>query len=292
MKFLNFHDFVNESEDVKLDKELREYTLTHVKDALFQLRSDNFYKEFSVEPYKKETIGKLKDVHTLLAAAIDTLEAGKLFDAINSAEMIDYTYGNAYPSKYDLKDVPEITMNLNDEQLRAFNTSTKEFLLNNFSQLNKETRENITESLRERAEVLCAVIEALFYFIRTVDKENYYDNMNMDEILKEYDETIEKVSKLVAFSVEGPFADLSLSPLSEDTRVAFWKCKKDGKEFNIFGTILPKELYAEDQVGENKGLRLSISGVEDAQPDEGFAYFGLEELEEKVKEFYDKNLKG
>jgi hypothetical protein len=292
MKFLNFHDFVNESEDVKLDKELREYTLTHVREALFQLRSENYYKEFSVEPYKKETIGKLKDVHNLLTSAIDSLEAGKLLDAINSAEMIDYTYGNVYPSKYDLKDVPEITMNLNDDQLRTFNASAKEFLLNNFSQLNKEVKENITESLRERAEVLCAVIEALFYYIRTVDKENYYDNMNRDEILKEYEDVIEKTSKLVGFSIEGPFADLSLSPISEDTRVAFWKCKKDGKEFNIFGTILPRELYTEDQIGGSKGLRLSISGMDDAQPDEGYSYFSLEELEERVKEFYDKNLKG
>jgi hypothetical protein len=179
-------------------------------------------------------------------------------------------------------------MNLDDEQMRAFTTSAKEFLLNNFSQLNKETRENITESLRERAEVLCAVIEALFYYIRTVDKENYYDNMNRDEILNEYEDAIEKSSKLVGFSVEGPFADTSLSPVSEDTRVAFWKCKKDQKAINVFGTILPKELYAEDQISENKGLRLSISEEDNTQPMEGFAYFGLEELDEKVKEFFDR----
>ena len=258
MKFLNFHDFVNESEDVKLDKELREYTLTHVKEAIFQLRSDSFYKEFSVEPYKKETLDKLKDVHELLTSAIDNLDAGKLFDAINSAEMIDYTYGNVYPSKYDLKAIPEISMSLDDEQMRAFNTSPREFLINNFSQLNKETRENIVESMRERAEVLCAVIEALFYFIRTIDKENYYDNMNRDEILKEYDEVIEKASKSMGFSVEGPFSDLSLSPLSDDTRVAFWK-----------------------------GLRLSLSGMDDAQPEEGYSFFPLSELDEKIKEFYD-----
>lgn len=287
MKFLNFHDFINESEDVKLDKELREYTLTHVKEAIFQLRSDSFYKEFSVEPYKKETLDKLKSVHELLTSAIDNLDPAKLFDAINSAEMIDYTYGNVYPSKYDLKEVPEIAMNLDDDQLRSFNSSPKEFLLNNFSRLNKEARENIVESMRERAEVLCVVIEALFYFIRTIDKENYYDNMNRDEILKEYDEAIEKSSKSIAFSVEGPFSDLSLSPLSEDTRVAFWKCKKDGKEFNVFGTIIPKDLYSEDQIGDTKGLRLSLSGMDNSQPEEGYSFFPLSELDEKIKEFYD-----
>jgi hypothetical protein len=287
MKFLNFHDFINESEDVKLDKELREYTLTHVKESIFQLRSDNFYREFSVEPYKKETLEKLKDAYELLTAAIDALDAGKLLDAINTTEMIDYTYGNVYPSKYDLKAIPEITMSLDDDQMRSFNTAPKEFLLNNFSRLNKETRENIVESMRERSEVLCAIIEALFYFIRTVDKENYYDNMNRDEILKEYDETVEKASKSTAFSVEGPFSDLSLSPLSEDTRVAFWKCKKDGKEFNVFGTILPKDLYSEDQIGETKGLRLSLSGMDNSQPEEGYAFFPLSELDEKIKEFYE-----
>jgi hypothetical protein len=290
MKLLSFLDFINEAEDVKLDKELREYTLTHVKDSMFQLRSPDYYKEFSVTPYKTEVLDKLKSAHEKLVSSIDELDASKLFDSVSGAELLDYSYGGVFPTEFSLAEVPEITMNLTDEQLSTFNTSPREFLLNNYSQLNKETKEKILDTLRERAEVLCAVVEALFYFIRTEDKENYYDGLNRDEILAEYDKAIEEVSKRLSFSYDGPFSDLARSPLSEDSVTAFWECRKNEKEFNISGTILPQELYAEENISKTKGLRLSLSGKGDTQPVEGYGFFEVGKLQDMVNQFYEKEL--
>ena len=162
-------------------------------------------------------------------------------------------------------------------------------MINNFSSLNKSVKDSIIRELRDRAEILCAIIEALFYYVRIVDTENYYKGMNSDEIIEEYETIIKKVAKEVSFSVEGPFADsIAKSSLAEDSRTAFWNCEKDVKKFTIQATISPKELQSEENVGGTTGLKFSLILSGEKLPEKDYNFFNTNELGSRVKLYLRK----
>jgi hypothetical protein len=292
MGLLSFQDFLGEEEKVKLDKDLREYTLTHMKNDRFQLKSDNFFKEFSVLPYKSEIQESLRKAHSKLEKAIDSMNAEELYSAVLTAESAPYDYGGIYTSHFSFSQIPSLMTSLDADQQQALASSEREFLLNNFSQLGKSIKDEILESLRERAEILCCVIEALFYYIRTIDKDNYYQGMNSEEIVEEFETQIEKSSKEASFSFRGPFADNSgESDLSDTSTTAFWKCEKDMKVFYVQSTIQPKQLYNEENIGGTKGLKFSLTLPDDKTPEKNFSFFPIEDLTTRVKTFYEEKLK-
>jgi len=291
MEFLAFDKFF-ESEKVTLERNLREYVLTHKSDDNFQLKSNDLLKEFSVLPYKSETIEKLKTLHTKLVNSIQTLEIKELYSSIIQAESIPYDYGNIYPTKFSLKEVPELMTSLDDNQLEDLKKSSREFLLNNFSQLGKDIRDSIVDELKERAEVLCVVLEALFYYIRTKDKDNFYEGENIDEIMEKYQEAINSASKVAGFSADTPVSDpTKLTPINNESNKAYWKCEKNMKTFYIVGTINVKTLYKEDSAGGIKGLKLSFTTENAIETHPDFSFFNIDELPTKIETFYNKILK-
>ncbi len=288
MKFQYFNEFVNESESLKLKKSLREYSLVHLKDSMFELKGPNFFKQFTVAPYNSESISKLRELRTRLTTALDENDVNKIYAAINKAQRIDYAYGNIFSSEYSLVSNTDLSLSLDDDQKSQL-ADEKEFLLNVYSQLNKETREEILNSLETRGELLCCVIEALFYFIRKNDKENFYDGKTTIEISEEYDEMIEKVSKELNFISRGPFSNYEHEDeIEEDTRTAYWKCKMGDKKFIIKGTVLPAELYAEENVSKTKGLKLSLVKEWQDAPEGDYSFFDTIELERRIKKFVKK----
>ena len=103
MKLFSFADFLLETENVKLDKELREYELIHVNNSLFKLKSTDFYKEFNVMPYNNETLKSLEEARSYLEKATEDLGVEEMYSAVTRAERIPYTYGNVFPVKFSLK---------------------------------------------------------------------------------------------------------------------------------------------------------------------------------------------
>ena len=290
--FRSYKEFINESEKIKVEKELREFTLTHLHDAIFQLRGKDFSKEFSVFPYKDETREKLKNTFNRLVDAISQESVERLYDTVLSAEKIDYKYGNVFSSKFSLISIPEIDVHLTDEQKNTLKTSEREFLLNDYSGLQKSTRDDIVEELIHRAQILCCVIDALFYYIRKIDKKNFYNGLSVDEIVDEYEKSIKKSSKEQSFSYDGPSSvPTIMTPLQPDSKKVYWLCEKDLKKFIIFGTINIQDLHSEENIGGTTGLKLSVSLPDDKIADKDFNYFNLEELSERVKIFYKKFLK-
>ena len=122
MGLLNYNDFLNEEDTVKLDRELREYTLSHMKDDRFQLKSNDYFKEFSVLPYKAELLDKFKEIHEKLVNAIDTLDVQDIYKVIIEAESLSYPYGNAFTSKFTISNVPELLTSLDADQKQALAT--------------------------------------------------------------------------------------------------------------------------------------------------------------------------
>jgi hypothetical protein len=146
--------------------------------------------------------------------------------------------------------------------------------------------------MRERAEILCVVIEALFYYIRAIDLDNFYQGESKEEILEKYQESVEKAAKEASFSFEGPFSDISTkSTIDAETETAFWICEKDTRKFSVRATISPAELRAEDGIGGTSGLKFSISKINEKSLEKDFNFFGLPELASRVKLFYTKVLK-
>jgi hypothetical protein len=291
MEFLTFDKFF-ESEKVTLERNLREYVLTHRGEDKFQLKSNDLLKEFSVSPYKSETVEKLKAVHNRLVNSIQTLDIKDLYSSIIEAESIPFDYGNIYPMKFSLKEVPELMTSLDDDQLSDLKKSPREFLLNNFSQLGKDIRDHIVDELHERAEVLCVVLEALFYYIRTKDKDNFYEGENVEEIIEKYQEAIDNASKSASFSAEAPVSDpIKLTPINSESNRAYWKCEKNMKKFCIVGTLNIKTLHKEDSAGGIKGLKLSFATENTAETHPDFSFFNIDELPEKIEIFYNKILK-
>jgi hypothetical protein len=291
MEFLAFDKFF-ESEKVTLERNLREYVLTHRGEDRFQLKSDDLLKDFSVSPYKSETVEKLKSIYNRLVNSIQTLDIKDLYSSIIEAESIPFDYGNIYPMKFSLKEVPELMTSLDDDQLNDLKKSPREFLLNNFSQLGKDIRDHIVDELHERAEVLCVVLEALFYYIRTKDKDNFYEGENTDEILEKYQGAIDNASKSVGFSANTPVSDpIKLTPINNESNKAYWKCEKNTKKFYIVGTLNIKTLYKEDSAGGIKGLKLSFTTENTTETHPDFSFFNIEELSKKIEIFYNKILK-
>lgn len=291
MEFLKFKDFCNESEKVSLERPLREYTLTHVTGDHFIMKRDNFSKEFDVLPYKSEISEKLRNAHNNLVNAIQTLDVKSMYSAISQAESLPYKYGNIYSANFSLSDVPGLLTSLDDDQKRNLQ-SPKEFLLNNFSSLGKDVRDSIIDELLERAEVLCVVLEALFYYKRTIDKDSYYEGKDQTEIIDEYQEFIDDAKKKLSFYCDTPVSDpFTESSINDESEVAYWNCEKNMKKFHIQGTISIKKLYAEDEAGGIKGLKLSLSAEDSKTPHEDYSFFDARELETKIDKFYNKILK-
>lgn len=291
MKFKFYNEYLTETENVKVDKELREFNLTHKQNDMFELKSKDFLKDFSVSPYKNEVLDKLKQTFNTLIDAIDEENAEKLYARITKAESLDYNYGSVFQSKFSLINIPEIDAHLTDDQRTSLKTSEREFLLNNYSQLPKAIKTDILSELVERAQILCCVIEALFYRVRDTDKNNYYNGLATDEIIEEYEKAIEKSSKDLSFSYEGPsISKEQMTPIKEDTQVAYWLCEKDLKKFTIFGTISVKELYAEENIGGTRGLKLSISGKDLDSQEKDYNFFDVNELGKRINMFYKKIL--
>ena len=287
----NFEKFLLESK-VKLDKELREYSLTHKTEALFQVKSRDFFKEFSVKPYNSESLKALPSAQKSLEKAIETLDVNALYSAITKAEAVPYDYSNVFTSKFSLKGIAGLSLNLEPEQSRMLNSSEKEFLMNDFSSLNKETKDLVIAEMRDRAEILCVIIESLFYYVRSIDTENFYGGINEDEIVKSYEEEIEKASKEVAFSYEGPFSDISTKKdVKEKDEKAYWLCEKNTKKFVISAVISPKKLHSEENVTGEAGLKFSILKDTERIAVENFNSFNIADLSSRIAIFYDKILK-
>jgi hypothetical protein len=258
---------------------------------LFSVKSLSFQKDFSVTPYNNESIKILPDIQDSLEEAISSLDVNDLYNSITKAERVPYSYGNIFPSTFTLKSVPELNMKLQPEQQRNMESSEREFLMNSFSGLNREIKDLIIDSMRDRAEILCVVIQALFYYLRTIDSSKFYQKMSSHEILDLYKEEIVKTSKKESFSFEGPFSNLdNNATISDDSIVAYWKCEKDQKTFIIKATISPLQLKMEDANGP-VGLKFSLSINKEQNKEKDFNLFDYRELASRVKLFNSKILK-
>lgn len=290
--FKSFNVFLKESETVKLKKELSEYTLVELSDGNFSLASDKINRHFSVLPYKSEVADKIRNLYPSMIDALDNLHVVEMYNEIEKAERLDYNYGGLFRVKANLEEA--VGVSFTTEQLSELRNSQKRFLLNNFSGLSKDTRDLITDYLRHRLEILCVVIQALFFYIRKHDKKNFFNGLNKGEIIEKYEEAMKNASEKDSFNFEGPYKNAtSKDDINDDADVAFWHCEKGGIKFILKGTISPKSLYDEERVGGIKTFKMSICEDGSETTKEEFSTIDVENLEEKIAEYckYKKKYK-
>lgn len=274
-KFKSYDKFFEE-QDVKLEGQLREYELSHLSDDKFDLKSDTFQKNFSVKPYDKAVLPTLQDIYGAMISALHKHDAIEIFNKIKKAEGTNYKYGNVFNTPYSLRNVPTLLTTISDEQKKVMARSETEFMGSEYDKLTKSVKDSILASLKDRAEVLCCVIEALFYYVRLTDKDEYYNGMSKSEIVDEYKKALKNAAESVGFRYEGPI---------EEERIVIWKASLGEKEFEIRATADPVELHAEENVGGTQGLKFSITENGSKLPEKDFAFFKIEELADKVKNF-------
>ena len=144
--------------------------------------------------------------------------------------------------------------------------------------------------MRERAEILCTTIEALFYYVRIIDKDQYYEGLSWEEILEEFSKMIKRASRSEYFSFKGPFSDITEKPFRSDTSVAFWSCEKDKIDFFIKATVSAKELNKEDGFSSLKGLKCTLL-PKNGEELQDYVYFPINDLTSRIETFYKNILK-
>jgi hypothetical protein len=283
----SYDQFINEGENINKKNVLREYVISHIQEGVFQIKSDDFYKEIDVLPYKRELLDKLKILYRDLLSSLRENNTFDIYKAVTKAEALHYNYGEVIP-KFTLENIPELETSLTDEQRQTLKNSERNFFLNSFSQLNKTIKTDIIQELTKHAELLACVIEALFYYLRTINKDDYYKGHDAREILDEYSDAIDAAIKEIRFSKEGPYDDYqSRSEINEDSDQAYWICEKDLHRFLIKGVLNIKELYANDNVG-TPGLHLSILMINGSSMGDSFTYVPIGELGKRIEAFIKK----
>lgn len=276
MNFLNYEKFF-ESEELKLKRELKEYELEYLSDDNFSLKSKNFSKNFAVQPYDKETLPKLQEIYSTTIFALERENPTDIYAKISEAETVNYKYGGVFTSHYSLFEVPELLTTINPEQKKLLEKSQFEFLKSEYEKLPKSLKNSILIEVSERAEIICCIIEALFYFVRLTDKNTYYNGLSKSEILETYQKAIDSSKEELGFRVE--------SPTSVENSYSVWKCKLGDKEFEIRATSDPKELHAEDNVSGIAGLTFSIVKSASSLPTKDYSFFKIDQLTSKIRSF-------
>lgn len=284
MNFLTYQKF-NENEKVKTNKLVREFTLTHLNDSLFKVKSDDFQREFSVEPYDKSLSLNLREVYHDLLDSISTESVSEIYSEIKQAEKIKYNFGDIFSSDFSLVSIPGLDIHLTDKQQEILKSSEENFLKNEFPKLPKSVKNDIIDELMDRGEIICVVIEALFYYLRKNNNDDFYNGQTSEEIIEDYEAVIKTSSKELTFSFDGPSSSPdTISEISPDDDKSYWLCEKNLKKFVIFGTSSIEELHSEDGVNGTIGLKLSLSS--DSKDESKFHYFNLIDLSSKIQEFF------
>lgn len=272
-----------EDEQVPLKEEtLVEYELIHTGDDHFILKGNEIYKLFDVLPYETSDVELLKGIHGALIAALDRGQAYEIFKTIKYAEETTYHYGNLVPGKFTLNIVPELAVSLNDKQTESFKNSEQEFIKNNFKDLPKELKQAILSNMQLRGQLLLCSLEALFFYIRENDIDNFYDNMDKSEILSNYKRYVKEAASKLGFEMSKAYdASFPEELFTTDSKVALWKIIYKNTNINITATVDPKELRSEENIMGIKGFNFSLKTEKTDSND--FKGFELDKLTEKIK---------
>lgn len=271
-----------EDEQVDLEGQLVQYELIHTGEDHFILKGEELYKVFNALPYDKNEIELLKGIHGALLASLDRGNPLEIYKSIKYSEESSYDFGGLVSGKYTLNNVPELSVSLDDKQIEKFKLSEKDFIKEDLKSIGKELRQLIVKNLETRAQMLLCGLEALFFYVRENDEEDFYESMTKEEILAKYRSFVKEAASTLGFDNSKTYdAQFPEELFNTDSKFALWKITYKNVNIQITATVDTKELRSEDNISGLKGLNFSLKT--DKVDDKEFKGFALEDLSEKIK---------
>jgi hypothetical protein len=286
MRFYTFNEFITEG-NVPLSVNLKEYTVKDLGEGKFAVEIDGAEKQFSVLPIP-EDITEYEKAFFDLNTAIEKDSPAKLFKAIKQIESMNYDFGNISSVSLSLNNVEGLALQLTDDQNQQIKTSEEDFLRNNYSTLNKALKNSIMQYLQETAQLYAIVLESLFYYTRTGAIEKFYDGMDFNSLLAEYQQTVDLCAEKHGVVYDGPYSDLkNKAKIEAPVDYAYWQAteKETGKKWVLRATTSPQYLNSEENIIGKKGLNFSFLDEDLNEISEDYTSFPYYDLEKKAKAF-------
>lgn len=287
-RFYSFSDFLLEAK-IPLSSIFSSYTVDDmgdgaVDDGTFKISGPSGTFIVTVDPVP-DNLESYRILLRELKDALDKNIPSVLYEIVSKAQKMPYKFSNIFTTSLSLKNVKGLDMNLTDAQRDAMKISEVEFLKKDFASISKIQRDAILSYLRELAQKAAIVLECLFYHLDKGSKEEFFEGMTYKEIVKEYQEVIDKCQEHHNVEYDGPFdSEKMINSLDSPVDYAYWKVTLEdlGEKYTLRATISPKILSEESNIGES-GLNFSLLTDKLKEIGEEFTKFYYQELEQKIE---------
>lgn len=286
MRFYTFEEFITEG-NVPLSINLKEYTVKDLGEGKFSVEIDGAEKQFSVLPIPDD-IEEYEKAFFDLNSAMETESPSKLFEAIKRIESMNYDFGNVASVSLSLNNVEGLALQLSPEQNDMVKTSEVDFLKNSYSSLNKDLKNSIMQYLQETAQLYAIVLESLFYYTRTGDVAKFYEGMDFNAIIDEYQQTIDLCTEKHDIVYDGPYSDLkNKAGVESPVDYVYWQAedKETAKKWILRATTSPQFLNSEENIIGKKGLNFTFLDDKLKEIGEDYTSFPYFDLEKKAASF-------
>jgi hypothetical protein len=286
MRFHTFEEFILEG-NVPLSVNLKEYTVTDLGDGKFSVEIDGAEKQFSVLPIP-EDIEQYEVAFFDLNNAMETESPSKLYDAIKKIESMNYDFGNVASVSLSLNNVEGLALELTDQQNELIKTSEVDFLKNNFSSLNKSLKNSIMQYLQETAQLYAIVLESLFYYTREGDITQFYEGMDFNAIVDEYQQAVDLCAEKHGIVYNGPYSDIkNKAGVESPVDYIYWVAedKDTAKKWILRATTSPQSLNSEENIIGKKGLNFTFLDEKMKEISDDYTSFPYFDLEKKATSF-------
>lgn len=282
-RFHSFSQFLLEKE-LAVSPALKEYEVKDLGEGKFEMEKDNSPVQFSVNPIPKDLDTYHDTLHEIVEAIMSETPY-KMYEVIQKIEKLPYQFGNIFSTSLSLSNVKGLDVSLTDAQRNALEASEVDFLKSEFASLPQQIKDAVLTYLRDIAEMAGVVLECLFYYTRTGDKEEFFQGKNFDELLNSYRDIIDACQEKDEIVFDGPYDSEKLSnEIDSPKDFTYWKIdlKRASRKYILRAPTSPKVLNSDDSVGKKSGLNFTILTVKLEELSKDYTRFPADELKEKL----------
>ena len=282
-KFHSFLEFIRE-EKVTVPPVLKEYVVKDLGDGKYEMQKNNSPVHFSVLPVPKD-IDTYHDIMFEIISVVKSNIPSKMYETLQKIEKLPYKFGNIFSTSLSLSNVNGLDVTLTDDQRVRFNASEIDFLKSDFASLSQRLKDDLLTYLRDRLETAAVVLECLFHYTASGDKEEFFEGKNFDELLSTYNKLIDECKQKDEISFDGPYdSEKMITKLDSPHDFAYWKITLRSKNLHyvLRAPVSPKILNSDDSVGGRTGMNFTILTNELKELSKDFTRFPADELKEKI----------
>jgi len=282
-KFHSFLEFIRE-EKVTVPPVLKEYVVKDLGDGKYEMEKDNSPVQFSVLPVPKD-LDTYHDIMYEIMSAVKSNIPSKLYEVIQKVEKLPYDFGNVFSTSLSLSNVNGLSVALTDDQRVKINASEIDFLKTDFASLSQRLKDAILSYLRDLAETAAVVLECLFHYTATGEKDEFFEGKNFDELLSTYNKIIDECKQKDEVSFDGPYdSEKMRTKLETPHDFAYWKIALRSKNLHYMlrAPVSPKILNSDDNVGNKTGMNFTILTSELKELSKDYTRFPANDLGEKI----------